>query len=357
MGTLSDLTDFGFTGQRLDRSTDGLMYYGARYYLPKLRRFISADSVVPGAENPQYLNKYAYVLNSPLNRIDPTGNVSCQYLEPDAAAAANCTSGTHAGDGTSFPPVVASGGGGGGGGGGDDGIGGGGDDNTNGGGNLGGGDVTFVGNISEGDKAAATTMIETAFAAADLYIAGLTGEPGSYGDVYTDGMPIHFVVVPGWQVVESEQYLYGLNCGYDGTYYGTSKLCSIAEAQHNQHHQGGEWTIYFALDPLLGRVVNNVPAATRIGLALHEIVGHGLTVLAGDDKSSPLLASDIPLDRPVRAASNGSIDEKSADVWASPIAHRWNPHDYPFLNSSSLERYAAQWQGVLCEQGFSDLCR
>src|SRR3972149_2497709 len=52
-GDLSDLTDFGFTGQQLDRSTGGLMYYGARYYLPELRRFISADSIVASAANPQ----------------------------------------------------------------------------------------------------------------------------------------------------------------------------------------------------------------------------------------------------------------------------------------------------------------
>ncbi len=45
------------------------MYYGARYYLPELRRFISADSVVPGAGNPQALNRYAYAFNSPITYI------------------------------------------------------------------------------------------------------------------------------------------------------------------------------------------------------------------------------------------------------------------------------------------------
>jgi hypothetical protein len=51
------------------------MYYGARYYLPSLRRFISADSVVSSL-NPQALNRFAYVLNRPLNFIDPTGHVA-----------------------------------------------------------------------------------------------------------------------------------------------------------------------------------------------------------------------------------------------------------------------------------------
>jgi len=73
-GDLSDLTDFGFTGQQLDRSTGGLMYYGARYYLPELRRFISADTIVPGATNPQAFNRYSYVLNNPLKFIDPSGH-------------------------------------------------------------------------------------------------------------------------------------------------------------------------------------------------------------------------------------------------------------------------------------------
>ncbi len=39
-------TNAGYTGQRLDDT--GLMYYNARYYSPKLGRFISADTIVPG---------------------------------------------------------------------------------------------------------------------------------------------------------------------------------------------------------------------------------------------------------------------------------------------------------------------
>ncbi|MBI5877547.1 MAG: RHS repeat-associated core domain-containing protein [Chloroflexi bacterium] len=66
-------TDIGYTGQRLDAST-GLMYYGARYYDSSLARFISADSIVPGAGNPQTLNRYSYVLGNPLKYTDPTGH-------------------------------------------------------------------------------------------------------------------------------------------------------------------------------------------------------------------------------------------------------------------------------------------
>lgn len=48
--------------------------YGARFYSPLLGRFISADTIVPSLANPQSLNRYAYVLNSPLRFTDPTGH-------------------------------------------------------------------------------------------------------------------------------------------------------------------------------------------------------------------------------------------------------------------------------------------
>jgi RHS repeat-associated protein len=40
-------TSINFTGQRRDDT--GLLFYNARYYDPGLGRFISADSIVPGA--------------------------------------------------------------------------------------------------------------------------------------------------------------------------------------------------------------------------------------------------------------------------------------------------------------------
>jgi hypothetical protein len=42
-----------------------------------LGRFISADSIVPRPGDPQAFNRYAYVRNSPLMRIDPTGHEDC----------------------------------------------------------------------------------------------------------------------------------------------------------------------------------------------------------------------------------------------------------------------------------------
>jgi RHS repeat-associated protein len=65
-----------YTGQINDVEI-GLYFYNARMYSPALGRFISADTIVPGAGSPQAFNRYAYALNSPLNYIDPSGHVVC----------------------------------------------------------------------------------------------------------------------------------------------------------------------------------------------------------------------------------------------------------------------------------------
>ena len=93
----SSATLRNYTGQYLDGT--GLLFYNARYYDPVLARFISADSIVPGAgaltlapldsvatsawsaggggpANPQDLNRYSYGLNNPLRYTDPTGHCS-----------------------------------------------------------------------------------------------------------------------------------------------------------------------------------------------------------------------------------------------------------------------------------------
>jgi RHS repeat-associated protein len=70
-GTL--VTDFTFTGQRAERGF-ALMDYNARYYDPRLGRFISPDSIVHNPSNPNDLNRYSYGRNNPLKYIDPTGH-------------------------------------------------------------------------------------------------------------------------------------------------------------------------------------------------------------------------------------------------------------------------------------------
>jgi RHS repeat-associated protein len=73
VGTISQ-TDFTYTFQRNLPDT-GLMDYKARFYSPKLAKFIQPDSIVPGAGNPQSFNRYAYVGNSPINYTDPSGHL------------------------------------------------------------------------------------------------------------------------------------------------------------------------------------------------------------------------------------------------------------------------------------------
>ncbi|MBI3825727.1 MAG: RHS repeat protein [Candidatus Rokubacteria bacterium] len=78
----------GFTGRELDGT--GLYYYRARYYDPRLARFVSPDPFlcamtnVPPLKaikrNPQVVNAFAYVTNSPVNQRDPLGlTPECDY--------------------------------------------------------------------------------------------------------------------------------------------------------------------------------------------------------------------------------------------------------------------------------------
>jgi len=84
-------TDKLFTGQR-DTGL-GIYDYNARFYSPKLGRFLSADTIVPNPFNPQDLNRFSYVRNNPLRYIDPTGHmVACGVMS------AAC-------DGNSTPPT------------------------------------------------------------------------------------------------------------------------------------------------------------------------------------------------------------------------------------------------------------
>ncbi|MBE7529111.1 MAG: hypothetical protein HS099_05200 [Ardenticatenaceae bacterium] len=76
---LANLTDRGFTGHlhnNIGSGSDdiGLVYMAARWYLPALGRFASADTIVPNPANPQSWNRYSYTLNNPLKYVDPSGH-------------------------------------------------------------------------------------------------------------------------------------------------------------------------------------------------------------------------------------------------------------------------------------------
>jgi RHS repeat-associated protein len=60
-----DYTDRGYTGQK-ENMEIGLIYYNARFYVPGIGRFASADTIVPDPASPQSFNRYAYVENRPM---------------------------------------------------------------------------------------------------------------------------------------------------------------------------------------------------------------------------------------------------------------------------------------------------
>jgi len=73
-------TTYRYTGQRQEESL-GLYQMGARWYDPALARWLSADTLVPEAGEPQGLNRYSYVLGNPLRSVDPTGHYSEEQIQ------------------------------------------------------------------------------------------------------------------------------------------------------------------------------------------------------------------------------------------------------------------------------------
>ncbi|MBN8542209.1 MAG: RHS repeat-associated core domain-containing protein [Deltaproteobacteria bacterium] len=71
--TLSEPVTYGFTGRELDVET-GLYYYRARSYDPQSARFLTKDPI--GPERGGDVHPYRYVMNDPVNRVDPMGTDS-----------------------------------------------------------------------------------------------------------------------------------------------------------------------------------------------------------------------------------------------------------------------------------------
>jgi len=67
-------TDNGYTGHhQLDQHK--LVHMGGRVYDPELGRFLSGDLFVQSPYSSQGFNRYSYVANNPLSRVDPSGYV------------------------------------------------------------------------------------------------------------------------------------------------------------------------------------------------------------------------------------------------------------------------------------------
>lgn len=76
--TITNQSDFGYTGQREIEDSD-LMDYNAHFLNPGLARFTQPDTIIPNPDNPQSLNRYSYTLNNPIRYTDPSGHIPCEY--------------------------------------------------------------------------------------------------------------------------------------------------------------------------------------------------------------------------------------------------------------------------------------
>ncbi|MBE7435990.1 MAG: RHS repeat-associated core domain-containing protein [Anaerolineales bacterium] len=82
-------TNYTYTGQYSYTQDFGLMFYNARWYDPSLGRFAQADSIIPPGV--QGLDRYAYVNNSPVNYVDPSGHICVESDgDSDVGMAGNC---------------------------------------------------------------------------------------------------------------------------------------------------------------------------------------------------------------------------------------------------------------------------
>ena len=62
---------------------NGLHYMRARYYRADIARFMSLDAIEGTADEPQGLNRYAYVRGNPISNIDPSGLYSLNEARAD----------------------------------------------------------------------------------------------------------------------------------------------------------------------------------------------------------------------------------------------------------------------------------
>ncbi|WP_079506420.1 RHS repeat-associated core domain-containing protein [Mesobacillus jeotgali] len=74
-GTTTPYNYHGYTGMRYDGKS-GLVDMNARWYNPGTARFMSEDTYPGDVSQTQTLNRYAYVMNNPVNQWDPTGHMA-----------------------------------------------------------------------------------------------------------------------------------------------------------------------------------------------------------------------------------------------------------------------------------------
>ena len=81
------LQPYTFTAREFDLETR-LYFYRARYFVPATGRFLSEDPEALAVLIPTAINRYPYVLNNPVNNIDPNGKTAIAYIAGAVVAAA-----------------------------------------------------------------------------------------------------------------------------------------------------------------------------------------------------------------------------------------------------------------------------
>jgi RHS repeat-associated protein len=71
-GFTQPITKRGFTGHEMVDDM-GIIHMNGRIYDARIARFLQADPFIQASTNTQSFNRYAYVLNNPLNAVDPSG--------------------------------------------------------------------------------------------------------------------------------------------------------------------------------------------------------------------------------------------------------------------------------------------
>src|ERR1700722_20086376 len=91
LNTIASISRQGFTFQTALGQSMGLNHMNGRVQDAILGRFLSPDPHVPDPTNAQSYNRYSYVLNNPLTRIDPTG-----FDDKSCPTAGGCSGGSSA---------------------------------------------------------------------------------------------------------------------------------------------------------------------------------------------------------------------------------------------------------------------
>jgi RHS repeat-associated protein len=109
-GSCGDPSPMHFTGKERD-SESGLDNFGARYDSSSMGRFMSPDPMGGHPQDPQTLNRYAYVRNNPVSLTDPTGldfYLTCQQNKDNGSTCQGGHVGTSDDKGNFTATVVTS---------------------------------------------------------------------------------------------------------------------------------------------------------------------------------------------------------------------------------------------------------